>query len=340
MILVVASLPSCRSPREGSETPAHPTVEVETAPVIAGPFPLTMSALGVVVPRPGSYASLGAPAPTRVSRVYVAAGDSVRPGDSLVAFERASFDADAERAAAVRAAAERANVRAQRLTAAGILPRKEADQAASDLAQAEAAYVAARRAQELATLVSPIRGVVATMTAVVHAPVDATQPLVEVVDPSALELKLTVSPGEAAQIHTGVAVLRSDSGGLTGAPALGVVIAVSPTVDSLGRGVEVRARLSPSLHPPRLGQSLAVELELAVHADAISVPADALVPEGDRFRVFVVDSAAVAHARPVILGSRSRGRVEVVSGLHPGETVVTTGAYGVEDGATVVRIRP
>jgi RND family efflux transporter MFP subunit len=220
------------------------------------------------------------------------------------------------------------------LAAAGILPRKEADQAASDLAQAEAAYVAAHRAQELETLVSPIRGVVATMSAVIHAPVDASQPLVQVVDPSALELDLVVPPEEAARIRTGARVLGADSG------ALGAVIAVAPSVDSLGRGVEVRARLNPTRDLPRLGQSLAVAIEVAVHANAISVPAESVVPEGERFRVFVVDSAGIAHARAVMPGSRSGGRVEVLSGLYPGETVVSTGAYGVEDGAKVVSSRP
>jgi len=262
-------------------------------------------------------------------------------GDPLVAFEAATFDAEAERAATARRVAERANLRAQRLTAAGVLPRKEADQAASDLAAAEAAYVVARRAQELATLRSPIRGVVARMSAVVHAPVDATQSLVEVVDPSALELTLTVSPEEAARIHKGAPVSRSEvSGGSAGERAVGVVMAVAPAVDSLGRGVTVRARLNPSRIPLRLGQSLAVEIEAAVHANAISIPAEALVPDGDHFRVFVVDSADTVHTRVVTLGGRSAGRVEVVGGLRPGETVVTTGAYALEDGAKVVRIQP
>jgi len=341
LMLLAASLPSCRSPRQGEETTPQATIEVDTARVVVGSFPITVSALGVVVPRPGSFASLGAPGPTRVSRVYVAAGDSVRPGDPLVAFERATFDAEAERAATAREAAEKANTRAQRLVAAGILPRKEADQAATDVAQAEAAYVAAHRAQELATLVSPIRGVVATMSAVIHAPVDASQTLVEVIDPSALELDLTVSPQEAARIRPGAPVLQFDSaGGRLGGSPLGVVIAVAPTIDSLGRGVGVRARLNPSPHPPRLGQSLGVELQLATHPNAISVPVEALVPEGDRFRVFVVDSAGVAHARPVTPGSRTGGRVEVISGLQAGETVVTIGAYGVEDGAKVVTGQP
>jgi len=71
----------------------------------------------------------------------------------------------------------------------------------------------------------------------------------------------------------------------------------------------------------------------------ISIPADALVPEGDAFRVFVVDAKNVAHARPVTIGVREPGRVEIKSGLAAGERVVTYGAYGLDDGSTVVMAR-
>ena len=53
--------------------------------------------------------------------------------------------------------------------------------------------------------------------------------------------------------------------------------------------------------------------------------------------MFVVDSADVAHARPVTVGARNGSLAEIVTGLAPGETVVTTGAYGVADSAKIVR---
>jgi len=310
---LLAALSACRSAPKpsGAEAGAsapQAAVEVETAPALQGPFPVTVEALGTVVPRPGSYASLGAPAPTRVRRIYVATGDSVQPGVPLVDFERASFDAEAARAATARTSARRALERAQRLANMGILPRKEVDQAASDLAQAEAAYVAAQRVQELATLRAPIRGVVAWMSAVVNQPVDATQPLIGIVDPAALELVLTVSPGEAAKVHAGDSLTMMDPRDPS-AEALGwgAVIAVAPTVDSLGRGVAVRARVTRSRRLLRLGEGLTAAIEIAVHQGAVSVPQEALVPEGDQFKVFVVDSANLAHGAIVSVGSEKCG---------------------------------
>jgi len=77
-----------------------------------------------------------------------------------------------------------------------------------------------------------------------------------------------------------------------------------------------------------------------VHADAITIPVEALVPEGEGFRVFVVDSAGMAHARPVVVGGRSESRADILQGLDAGERVVTTGAYGVTDSAKIRLVQP
>ena len=50
-----------------------------------------------------------------------------------------------------------------------------------------------------------------------------------------------------------------------------------------------------------------------------------------------MDSAGIAHARPVTVGGRSESQAEIVAGLTAGETVVTAGAYGVEDGAKIIK---
>ena len=72
----------------------------------------------------------------------------------------------------------------------------------------------------------------------------------------------------------------------------------------------------------------------------MAVPLESLVPEGDGFKVFVVDSAGIAHGRPVTVGARTETLAEITAGLSGGETVVTYGAFGVEDSAKIVPARP
>jgi hypothetical protein len=75
----------------------------------------------------------------------------------------------------------------------------------------------------------------------------------------------------------------------------------------------------------------------AEHPGAVTIPVAALVPVGDGFQVFVVDTAGIAHARPVGVGARADSLVEILEGLAAGETVVTVGAYGIGDGARIAR---
>ena len=343
LLAAALALAACRGEHQASAAadtlPGEPaTGAVGTAVATLQPFPQVVTAIGIVTPRPARFAELSAPGPTRVARIFVAPGQRVAEGDSLVEFERAPFDAAARSAETALSNSERAYARAARLVQAGILPQKDSDQAAADLAQAQVAAITARRAQQLATLRAPLAGVVTRMTAVLGAAVDASQPVVEVADVTALDAVFNVSPVQAAQIHDGDSVRltagEAEGGEMVG---LGSVTAVGAAVDSSSRAVAARARIGRPARPLRIGESVFGRIVTAVHARAVTVPVAALVPSGDGFRVFVVDSGGIAHARAVTVGTRSETLAEILAGLAAGETVVTTGAYGIEDGTKVVR---
>ena len=116
-------------------------------------------------------------------------------------FEQVGFNAAANAAQAALTAAERSHERAQRLANEGIVPRKDAEQAAAELGKARTEAVTARRALQLSVLRSPVTGVVTKMTAVLGAPADAGQVLVEVADPSAFDVVLSLGPADAAAVH-------------------------------------------------------------------------------------------------------------------------------------------
>jgi len=326
---------ACRGRASADESDsAVATVAAQTAPATAQPFARVVRAIGTVTPRPGHFAELAAPGPTRVARIFVAADQRVSEGDSLVEFERAPFDAAAQSAATALEAAQRSSARAVRLVQAGILPQKDADQAASELAQAQVAAVTARRNQQLATLRAT------RMTAVLGASVDASQPLVQIADPAALDIVCNVSPAEAARLQAGDSVALSTGETAPGdSLASGVVTGVAAAVDSVSRAVAVRIHVRRPGRALRIGESVFARIVTAIAPRAVTIPVAALVPapDGEGFQVFVVDSGSVAHARSVTVGGRSESTVEILSGLQAGEIVVTSGAYGVADGARIVR---
>lgn len=317
-----------------AEVPA--VVGARTAVATRGSVRETIDGIGTISTRPDHVAQMSAPAVTRVTHVFVAQGERVSAGAPLVAFDRAPLDAQNAAAAAALGAAQRAAERAKRLVDAGIAPRKDLDQAESELARARADAIAAARLGERSTLRAPIAGVVTRLAAILGATVDPAQTLVEVTDPSALDLLLPVPPAAAARVHRGAIVDMTAHPGAD-AEALGTatVADIGATIDSAARAVVVRAPVTHPTRQLRIGETVFARIVLAAHVNAVTVPIAALVPEGEALKVFVVDAAHVAHATPVTVGVRDGDVAEITSGLSGGETVVTYGAYGVTDSATV-----
>ncbi|HTY06304.1 MAG TPA: efflux RND transporter periplasmic adaptor subunit [Gemmatimonadales bacterium] len=333
-IVLITLLAACRGGAKDNAAAAG--AQVTTAPARLAPFTEVVTAIGTVAPRPGHYAELAAPAPTRVARILVAPGQRVAAGDTLVVFEQAPFEAAAHAADVSLAAAQRAADRAGRLVAAGILPKKDADQAEQDLAAAQTAAITARRNADLAALRSPLAGVVTRLSAVMGGPADPSQPVVAVADPGALDLVFGLSVDAAARVHPGdsLLVLGGEQGtGDTLGP--GRVREVGVAVDSASRTVSARAHLPAPRRPLRIGETVFARIAVRTTPRAVVIPEVALVPTGEGYRVFAVDSAGIAHARDVTVGGRSDGLAEITAGLAAGEIVVASGAYGITDSARV-----
>lgn len=335
ILVMLAS--ACSSSSDASTDSAAVAVGVRTAVVTTQPFFEMLGTIGAVEPRAGHVALLSAPAPTRVAQVFVSAGQRVSRGTTLVALDQSLLREAARSAEATLVAAQRSYERARSLSSAGIIPRKDLEQATADLAKARADVAAQRRVLQLSVLRSPIAGVVTKMNAVLGAAVDTNQPLVEVADPSAVDILLSVGPTEAATVHPGAKVnIRSGEKATGEVIGVGTVLDVAAIIDSASRSVSVRVRAETTRRPLNIGETIYGEITLATRANAVVAPIEALVPDGDGFKVFVVDQAGIAHARPVTVGGRTEKVAEINSGLRGGETVVTYGAYGLDDSVKVV----
>jgi membrane fusion protein (multidrug efflux system) len=116
---------------------------------------------------------------------------------------------------------------------------------------------------------------------------------------------------------------------------LGRVYAVEPVVEQATRTALMRARISNKGHRLKPGMFVRVALTLSTRQNAITVPEQALWPQGkDNFVFRVVDGKVVL--TKVELGKRGPGRVEINQGLSAGDMVVTEGQIKLRDGAPVM----
>jgi RND family efflux transporter MFP subunit len=157
-----------------------------------------------------------------------------------------------------------------------------------------------------------------------------------VADLSALDVLVPISPDAAARVHRGaIADLTAQSSGDSGSLGTATVADIGGTIDSSARAVIVRATITHPARQLRIGETIFARIILGARANVVTVPIEALVPDGEGLKVFVIDAARKAHATAVSVGAREGAIAEITSGLRGGEMIVTYGAYGVADSATV-----
>jgi membrane fusion protein (multidrug efflux system) len=114
----------------------------------------------------------------------------------------------------------------------------------------------------------------------------------------------------------------------------GKVYAIDPRLDVAGRSLLVRAIVPNKDQLLRPGLFARVTVLLQLKEEALSVPEQAIVPQGDSQYVFKIVDGKVKLTK-VLTGTRREGRVEIVEGLSVGDQVVTAGQLKIRDGTAV-----
>ncbi len=223
--------------------------------------------------------------------------------------------------------------------------------AAGELAAARAAVEVAASAAEprgddgrALVVRSPVDGVVLRRMRESRAVVGAGEPLIEVGDPGNLEVVADYLSRDAVKIAAGMPVRIDQWGGDT--TLNGSVTRVEPSgfmkVSALGveeqRVNVIVAFDDPAAAWKALGDAYRVETRTVVwqQDDVVHVPASALFRHGDGWAVFRLDGDR-ARLVPVQVGRRNGLQAQVLSGLEPGDEVVSHPSDDVGDGVRVRR---
>lgn len=245
----------------------------------------------------------------------------------------------------------------------GALPRKDLDAAAVSLAQAKSAYNIAKKhldglnsvgkqgAIKTATgqltsakgkllnseaqlsyseVRSPIAGFITDRPLYPGEMASTAAPLLTVMDISQVIAKAHIPQSDALQLHKGDAATISLAG--MEKPISGKVSLISPALDPNSTTVEVWVQAPNPDQLLRPGTTAQIAITAQTVKDALVVPSAALLnAKGDAAQVMVIDSQSQASSRDVKTGIQTGQQVQILSGLKPGEVVVTEGAYGLPD---------
>jgi len=342
LALALASMPitGCGEPPEGSAEP--PPTPVVTERVEPATFRPVVRLLGVV--RAAGEAAVAVPVrgrlryPARFAGGLVD-GAVVAAGEPLAVLTNEQVE-NAQALARIRSAAADAELeRWERAFAAGVEPETQVVRYREAAATARQELATARLQTARLVVRSPLAGRLAVDRVVSPASeVEAGTPLVRVVAAGGGRVEGWAAAADRALLVPGLAVRIFPSGaGAAARPlAAGVLREVAPELDPAGT-LRTFAEVTVGRELPPAGEGVEIEVALAEHPRALTVPATALVVgEGDA-AVFVAvrQRVLVARRRAVLAGLSGHGRVEVLDGLHAGDRVVVEGAAYLTDGAAI-----
>ncbi len=303
-------------------------------------WPLTTAVIGTMEAVRGVMVS--ADLPGSVARINFDSGKSVRAGDVLV-----ELDTRQERAqlAALEAQRDLAKVnfgRMEQLVKQGVISRMEYDQATAQQRQTEANVGEIRATIERKTIRAPFSGTLGIRKVNLGQYLSAGSPVVQLQALNPIYVNFGLPQQALGQVRVG-RNLRVTSDDLGGKSFTGRVTALDSVVDEATRNIQVQATLANPEGKLQPGMFVQVEVVLGASRPVITLPASAIsyAPYGDS--VFVItdlkDQKGQAYRgvrQQFVKVEGSRGdQVAVVSGLNPGDEVVTSGVFKLRNGAAV-----
>lgn len=290
---------------------------------------------GTVTAPPNSEAVILARASGNVTRVNRQLGDSVRAGDALALVdspEATAMSADRSVASAKADLARKSYARESSLFKQGITPRQDMEEAQAALAVAESE---AKRASSVAkaaqvakdgksvAVVSPISGKITAQMVMLGGFVQPQTELFRVAGGGPAQVEVSLPAADIGRVRPGdKATIVAASGTAVAA----TVRSVTPTVSGSTRAATVI--LTPS-SPGRdliVGEGVQARLHVKNGATGMVVPEDA-VQNVDGHDVLFVRTQEGFLAQPVLVGTRSGGLAQIISGVKAGQQVATRNAF-------------
>lgn len=271
-----------------------------------------------------------------IRRIRFESGDRVRAGQVLVEMSSVEQAADLAEARAAHQAAQEELRRFQELYDRGFASqaRLDAVRAAADAAQARLAAGSSRIADR--TIRAPFAGVVGLRTASPGQYVRPGEQIGTLDDVSQIKLDFDVPETHLAHVRAGVAIVAR-AAAYPDRTFAGAIDHVDTRVDPATRTVRVRALLPNSDEAIRPGMLMTVDVR-SNPREALAIPEIAILEQAGGayvFRIAANDQGRIAERASVQTGQRAGGMAEILSGLAPGDLVVTEGVQNLRPGQLV-----
>jgi len=319
-----------------------PPTSVSTVIAKKETWPTTLSVIGTAAAVQG--VTVSADLPGTIDKIHFESGQTVHEGDILVELDIRQEKAQLANMEAQRDLAHTQFGRSEQLSQAGVISKSEYDNAAAQQKATEAQVNDIKAAIARKTIRAPFTGVLGIRQISLGQYLAAGQAIVSLESRNPIYVNFGVPQQDAPKMKVGRSI-RVSSEDNPKLKANGRITALDSVINEQTRNIQIQATVENPRGELRPGMFLQVELPLGVSRDVIPLPASAInyAPSGDS--VYVVGDMKDEKTGKTYKGVRqqivkvdgSKGdQVAVVSGLNPGDEVVSAGTFRLRNAAPVL----
>jgi membrane fusion protein, multidrug efflux system len=286
--------------------------------------------------------TVSADLPGTVERIAFESGKWVNEGDVLVELDTRQERAQLAAAEAQRDLARVNFERTQELVKQGVSARMESDTVTSQRKATEAQVGEIRATIARKTIRAPFSGILGIRQVNLGQYLSAGEPIVPLQSLNPIYVNFGVPQQVIGEVRVG-RTLRVTSSDVAGTQFVGRVTAFDSVVNEATRNIQIQATLANSGGKLRPGMFVQVEIATGQGAPVIALPTSAInyAPYGDS--VYVISDLKDPHGKTyrgvrqqlVKLGGSRGDQVAVISGVNPGDEVVSSGVFKLRNGAAV-----
>lgn len=274
----------------------------------------------------------------KVTNIYFKEGEAVSKGTLLVKLNDADLQAQLLKVKTQLSLSEQKLARLKKLMAVNGISQEELDMQENELngLKADQAYIQAQIAKT--NLTAPFNGVVGLKNISEGAFVNASTPIASLVQVKPIYVEFSVPEKYSSVFRKGLNVKFSSESGDRKKMHSANIYAIEPRVDELTKTIRARAMYNGDdvFYP---GSFVKVYANLGDIKNALMVPTQAVVPTLKGQKVFVSKNG-VATEVMVTIGVRTDEKIQILDGLNPGDTVVTTGLLAVKKDTKLKLLKP
>jgi RND family efflux transporter MFP subunit len=271
-----------------------------------------------------------------VKEILVEEGSKVKAGQILATLDDEKLAVQLAQAEATLRKLENDFHRNEELFKRNLISAEVYQRAKAEYESQKAAYDLAKLELDYASIRAPINGVVSQRMIKVGNMVLANTPTFRITDFDPLLAVLHVPEKEMSKLRVGQpATLAVDA--VPGVEFSGRIERISPVVDPSTGTIKVTIEVHDPSQRLKSGMFGRINIVYDVHTNTLLVPKDAVLAEDAESAVFVVKDN-IAYKRVVKTGYANGARIEILSGIQLGDTIITTGQGSLKDSSKVEMI--